>query len=108
MKSAAIVICVTTPTRALARRIVSSLIKKRLIACGNVLSGVSSFFIWKGKAAAARETLILMKTRKGHFRRVAAEVRRLHSYEVPEIVALPIVDGTEEYLRWIDSSVTGR
>ena len=77
--------------------------KKRLAACANVICGVDSNFWWNGKIDRAGEVLVILKTRSGYFKRVEREVRRLHSYAVPEIIALPIVAGSKGYLKWIDA-----
>ncbi len=97
-----ITILMTAPSKKEAQRIIAALIAKRLVACANLLNGVDSTFIWKGKIDKAKEVLVIFKTRKNLFKKVAAQIRRLHSYEVPEIIALPIVDGNKEYLGWFD------
>ncbi len=97
-----IVIYITAPSRKEARGIVSGLIRKRLIACGNIIEGVESVFTWKGRVQKAKETLIICKTRTALFKKIAAEVRQLHSYEVPEIIAVPVAEGSGSYLKWID------
>ena len=78
-----------------------SLLKKRLAACANIVSGVDSSFWWAGKIDRAREVLVIMKTRRLNFRRIEKEVKRLHSYKVPEIIAIPIIAGSKEYLNWV-------
>lgn len=102
-----VTILMTAASKKEARRIISELIKKRLVACANLLNGVDSTFIWKGKVDKSKEVLVIFKTRKNLFKKVAARIRRLHSYEVPEIIALPIVDGSKEYLKWLDTAVSG-
>jgi periplasmic divalent cation tolerance protein len=87
-----------------ARAIAGSLLKKKLVACANIIGAVSSEFWWRGKIDKAAETLLLMKTVKSNFRRIESEVKRLHSYEVPEIIALPVIAGSEDYLGWIRKS----
>ena len=88
-----------------ARKIVNFLVKKRLAACGNIIKGVESIFRWKGKVDKAGECLVIIKTKKSLFKRVKKAVRAVHSYEVPEIIALPILEGNKEYLDWIKESV---
>ncbi|MDD5356164.1 MAG: divalent-cation tolerance protein CutA [Candidatus Omnitrophica bacterium] len=100
-----IVIFVTAPSRKEAAYIVSILIKKRLVACGNILRSCDSVFIWKGKQNRVKEVLIILKTRKDLFKKVAREIKGIHSYEVPEIIAVPIIDGTKDYLNWINKVV---
>lgn len=81
--------------------IVASLLKKRLAACGNIISGVESKFWWKGRADTAREVLIILKARQENFEKIEIEIKRIHSYEVPEIIAISIVAGNKEYLNWL-------
>jgi len=97
----AIVVLVTAASRAEASRIGRALVKAELAACANVLPGIRSLFRWKGKVCDAGEVLLVIKSRADLFGALACEVRRLHSYEVPEIIALPIIHGTSDYLSWI-------
>ena len=95
------IIFVTCQSRKEADRIASSLLNKRLIACANIVSGVDSKFWWNGKIDKAKEFLVILKSRRTAFKKIEKEVKRLHSYEVPEIIAIPIVAGSKEYLGWI-------
>lgn len=88
-----------------AKRISERLLAKRLTACVNILPGVESKFWWKGKLDTAAEFLMTMKTLKANFKRIESEIRRIHSYEVPEIIAIPIVAGSRDYLDWISGAV---
>ena len=99
---------VTSGSRAEARRIARALLKQRLVACANIVSGLESHYWWEGTIDHAKEWLLIMKTRRSHFRAVEQAVKRLHSYQVPEIVALPLIAGQADYLRWIDASLSGR
>lgn len=103
-----IIIFITASSKKEARLIISALIKKRLVACGNILGGVDSIFIWKSKVNKAKEFLVILKTKKNLFKKVAGEVKRLHSYEVPEIVAVPIIEGNKKYLNWINRVVNDK
>jgi periplasmic divalent cation tolerance protein len=96
-----IVILVTCASRSQACKIADILLKGRLVACANIVGPVESKFWWKGKLDSSRETLLILKTAKKNFARVEKAVKRAHSYEVPEIIALPITVGSKEYLRWI-------
>jgi len=98
-----IIVMVTTASKQEAEKIAQQLIKERLIACANITAPVSSFFHWAGKIEKAEEYLILMKSRKDLFKKLAETVKALHTYEVPEIIALPIIEGSEAYLTWLDS-----
>jgi len=99
---------VTTASKQEAENIARHLLKKKLIACANVIGPVHSHFRWSGKLEKAEEYLILMKSRKDLFEKMAKTVKTLHSYEVPEIVVLPIVDGSKAYLGWLDSCLTAK
>ena len=101
MKSSYIIILVTAKDRAEAEKITQDLLNEHLIACGNIVSPVASFFWWLGKVDRAEECLVVMKSRLDLFEEVAARVRGLHSYEVPEVLALPIVEGSKAYLEWM-------
>ena len=98
-----IIVIVTTASKQEAENIAQQLLKQRLIACANITGPVSSLFHWSGKPEKAEEYLIFMKSRKDLFDKLAETVKALHSYEVPEILALPVVDGSKEYLAWLDS-----
>jgi periplasmic divalent cation tolerance protein len=100
-----VVVFVTAPSVREAKNIASAVLNKKLAACANMLNGVYSHYWWKGKIEHSREVLIIMKTRQNMFKRLAAEVKKNHSYEVPEIIALPIVAGSAYYLEWIDESL---
>jgi periplasmic divalent cation tolerance protein len=100
---AVLVTCATLPE---ARRIARTLVSKRLAACVNIiLSPAESFYTWKGKLEKAREYLLVMKTTAKRLADLEKEVRRLHSYDVPEFIALPIVAGSRDYLAWLQESV---
>lgn len=100
------VVFVTCPTRALARKIARAVVQTRLAACVNVVySPVESFYTWKGKLEKAREYLLMMKTTTKRLAALENEVKRLHSYDVPEFIALPISGGSKEYLSWLNESV---
>ena len=101
------VVFVTCPTRALARRIARAVVQTRLAACVNVVhSPVESFYTWKGKLEKAREYLLIMKTTTKRLTALENEVKRLHSYDVPEFIALPITEGSAEYLSWLNDCLT--
>jgi len=98
----AIVILVTCSSRAEAKRIAAALVAKRLAACGNIVNApVTSIYRWKGKVQKAREVLLILKSTRRAFDKLAREVRHMHSCEVPEIIALPITGGSRQYLSWI-------
>lgn len=107
MKISYISVFVTCPSASEARAIARSLINKRLVACANILSGVDSIFRWNGKIDRSAEALMICKTEAGNFKAVEKEVKRVHSYEVPEVIAMPIAAGSDSYLGWISASVKG-
>lgn len=87
-------------------RIARALVERRLAACVNVLPGVRSFYRWKGRVEDASEVLVVMKTTRGLFDLLGAELAKLHSYEVPECIAVPVSGGLEPYLAWIAAETT--
>lgn len=100
-----IVIFVTASNKKEARRIAQELLKNRLVACANIIEGVESIFWWKGKIDRSNETLLILKSEKKMLNRIINCVKQAHSYEVPEIIALPIIGGHRAYLSWIDESL---
>ena len=100
-----IVVLTTCETPEEADRIASALVESRLAACVNVVPGVRSVYRWKGAVERAQEVLLLVKTSRTLLEAVQAEIERVHTYELPEAVALPIVDGSERYLEWISSNL---
>jgi periplasmic divalent cation tolerance protein len=97
-----VVVLVTCGSRAEGQRIAREIVSRRLAACANLLeTPVHSVYRWKGRVEKAREFLLLIKTSARRLPALEAEVQRLHSYEVPEFIALPIVAGSPAYLRWL-------
>ena len=96
------VVLVTCSTAAEAQRIARAVVSARLAACVNILPGaVQSVYRWKGKVESARERLLLIKTSRKRLAKLRAAVERLHSYDVPEFIAIPIAAGSPAYLAWI-------
>ncbi|MGB8543173.1 MAG: divalent-cation tolerance protein CutA [Candidatus Acidiferrales bacterium] len=101
-----IVVLVTCGSAKEARKIARAVVEKHLAACANVLSSpVQSVYRWKGRVESAKEFLLIIKTTKARFPKLKAEITRLHSYDVPEIIALRIAAGAPDYLTWISDSV---
>lgn len=99
-------VLVTCGSAAEARRIARAVVKERFAACVNILPGaVASIYRWKGKVESARERLLLIKTSRKRLAKLQAAVERLHSYDVPEFIAVPIVAGSRAYLAWVEDSV---
>jgi periplasmic divalent cation tolerance protein len=103
LQNAYVIVMVTTASKQEAENIAQRLLKERLIACANIIGPVSSLFHWSGKIEKAEEYLIFMKSRKDLFEKLAETVKAVHSYEVPEILVLPIVEGSKAYLDWLGS-----
>lgn len=97
-----IVVLITTSGEEEAHSIAELLVTERKAACVNIVPGVDSLFRWEGKLDSARESLLMVKTKGSLFPEVVELVKGTHSYEVPEIIALPIVAGSEDYLKWLD------
>ena len=92
---------ITAANRVEAKRISQILLCERLVACVNIVGPISSFYWWQGKLEKSREVLVLAKTRSTLASSVIRKVQTLHSYKVPCVVALPIVEGNPDFLRWI-------
>ena len=100
-----VVIFITTTTAEEARRISEVLLNERKAACVNIVPTVSSFFWWQDKIESANENLLIVKTKAPLLNEVVKLVIENHSYEVPQVIALPIVGGNQDYLKWIDGEV---
>ena len=98
------IVLVTCASIAEARRIGRSAVKKRLAACANIFPGVESIYRWKGKVERAREVLVVMKTTVARLPALEKEVNRMHGYELPEFIVLPVVAGSREYLKWVEEN----
>jgi periplasmic divalent cation tolerance protein len=97
-----IVVLTTCDSEEQADRIARSLVERRLAACVNILPKALSVYRWKGAVENAQEFVLLIKSRRDVFDTLRAELSKIHSYEIPEIIALPVVDGSEAYLGWVD------
>jgi periplasmic divalent cation tolerance protein len=100
-----VIVLVTAKDKKEARKISASLVKAKLAACVNIIGKVDSLFFWAGKIDQAKETLLVIKSKKDKLLRIIKLVKSLHSYKVPEIIALPIITGDRPYLRWIDATL---
>jgi len=99
-----IIVLVTTASEVEATTIGKTIVKQGLAACANILALKKSIFQWEGQIVEEQECLIMMKSRSDLFDDLAMAVKRLHSYKVPEIVAVPIVQGSQDYLKWVMES----
>ena len=101
-----VVILVTCGSLVEGRRIARALVKEKLAACVSVSSPIRSLYRWKGKLCDEAEVLLVIKTARQLFDRVRRTVERLHSYQVPEVICVPIIDGAPNYLNWLTASLT--
>ena len=100
-----VVLLITTASAEEARRIAEVLLKQRKAACVNIVPKVSSLFWWQDKIDSAEENLLIVKTKTSLLSEIVTLVGEIHSYDIPEIIALPIVGGNQDYLEWIDREV---
>jgi len=96
---------VTTANREEAEKIARRLLDEKLIACANIIGPVSSLFWWSGKLEKSEEYVLLLKSRLELFEKLSESVKALHGYEVPEIIALPIIKGSPAYMEWLNSTL---
>ena len=89
-----------------AQLIAQTLIEEQLAACVNILPHVTSVYRWQGKIEQDQESLLLIKTRSDRFTKLQETIKKLHPYELPELIAVAVSDGSDDYLRWIDRSLS--
>jgi periplasmic divalent cation tolerance protein len=103
-----LIVFVTTPNSDEAARIAEALVSERLAACVNIVAAVESIYRWEGKVTRDSETLMIIKTTDERYPELERRVKELHSYSTPEVMALKIERGSEQYLNWLrDSTATG-
>ena len=100
-----IVILITSDSIEEADHIAKTLLEKKKVACVNIVRGVDSYFWWEGKPDTARENLLIAKTKASLLPEIVDLVKKLHSYDVPEVIALPITGGNRDYLEWIERNI---
>lgn len=98
----AIVIFCTVPTKDDAKKISNAVISEKLAACVSIVDKVNSLFSWNGEVCSENELLLVIKTKRELFSKIETVIKEIHSYNVPEIIALPVVMGSEDYLGWIE------
>ncbi len=101
-----IVVLITASNEEEAAKIARALVEEKLAGCVNIIKNIRSIYSWKNAVEDEAETLMIAKTRKALFGTLMKKVKELHSYSVPEVIALPIVEGSEDYLNWL-VEVTG-
>ena len=101
-----IVILITASSAEEGEKIASSLVENHMVACINIVPSVKSLFFWEGKTAQESEVLLIAKSRRPLLDKIVEQVKKIHSYKVPEIIALPVIGGSEEYLKWVRESTS--
>ncbi|MDH5510022.1 MAG: divalent-cation tolerance protein CutA [Nitrospinota bacterium] len=101
------VVFITASNQEEAARIAKALVAEKLAACVGIVPSVRSIYMWKGEVRDEGEVLMIVKTSATKFPTLAERVESLHSYDVPEVIAMPIVDGLQSYLDWIDETLVG-
>ena len=96
-----VVIYCTVPTKKLAKEITKVIMKHKLAACVSMIENVKSIFSWDGEICEEKEILMMIKTRRANYGKIKLVIEDMHSYNVPEIIALPVVDCSEDYLKWL-------
>jgi periplasmic divalent cation tolerance protein len=100
-----IVVLTTCESEEQAQRLARHLVEQRLAACVNILPGARSVYRWKDKIEDAAEFVLIVKSRRDVFVKLREAIGQLHSYEIPEVIALPVIDGSDAYLNWLDREV---
>lgn len=102
-----LIVLVTAGSEEEAHKIARGLVKGMLAACVNIVPGITSIYRWQEEIQEDREWLLVVKTRQDVLDEVIRQVQALHSYDLPEVIALPLVGGSQEYIRWLDRGVEG-
>ena len=101
-----IVVLITAGSIEEGERIAGSLIDSHLVACVNVVPSVKSIFFWEGKTDQQSEVLLIAKSRKALLNQIIEHVKKIHSYSVPEVIAIPVIGGSEDYLKWVEETTS--
>lgn len=102
-----IVLYITAPDEETSVKIARTLVKEKLAGCVNIIKNIRSIYFWQGKVEDEPEVLMIVKTRRELFDRLKERVKSIHPYSVPEIIAMPIIEGSEDYLKWLDEVTAG-
>lgn len=103
-----IVVLTTCASEQEAERLAHAMVEQRVAACVNVIPGLKSYYHWQGKLESAGEWLLLIKSSRAAFAALRAALEKAHSYEVPEVIALPVVDGAPNYLNWLSTNLAAQ
>ena len=107
MNDQIIVVYITAPTNEVGEKIANELMDQKLAACVNLVSPIQSYYLWEGEKQVDEEVLLIIKTMMSIFEsRFVPAIQRVHPYDVPEIIAIPIVNGSKQYLDWIRESIS--
>ena len=98
-----IVILITTSSEGEARKVADLLLNEKKAACVNIVPKVESLYWWQGNIESAQENLLIVKTNTAKLKEITNLIKKVHAYEVPEIIALPIIGGNEDYIKWLDT-----
>jgi periplasmic divalent cation tolerance protein len=101
-----LVVFVTVGNRKEAVKIGEEMVNTKLAACVNIFPGIQSIYRWNGKIAKAREVLLILKSTQPRYRALEKAIKKMHVYEIPEIIALPVTEGLDKYLGWVRSETT--
>ena len=107
-KSEVIIVFVTVPGLREGSRISKAILTSRLAACVNVIPGVQSMYQWKGKIVREKEAMLVMKTTRARYQKLEQKIKQLHPYEVPEVIAMPLICGSPQYIGWVTREVANR
>jgi periplasmic divalent cation tolerance protein len=107
MSNGELMVFVTSP-KDIAASLAETLVAEHLAACVNIIPGVTSIFFWEGKVCQEAEVMLLIKTTKSSWNQLMVRVKELHTYDIPEIVSLPIMEGFQPYLDWINKSCVAK
>ncbi|SPP65036.1 divalent-cation tolerance protein CutA [Nitrospira lenta] len=104
-KNKIIIIFVTVHDQKEGRRISKEILTSRLAACVNIIPGIQSMYQWKGKIVQEKEAMLVLKTTRSRYRKLEQKIKQLHSYEVPEVIAIPLICGSPQYIEWVAKEV---
>lgn len=98
-----IIVLMTASTKDEANKVIRVLLEEKQIVCANIIENISSLFWWNGKIEEEKEVLVIMKSTRIHFEKLSKRIMELHSYDIPEILSIPIENGSSSYLDWMKS-----